>query len=214
MWLPNKGSTARRPPLNTIIALAVAPGCASGGPSVPPNGPLALARAAAPSIQSHERYYEVHGTSATALRDDMRRNGPATHGVTEDALTVWDLTWTYRDHSVDDGCVLQDVRVTLTVTVTLPHWTPPPDAPEQLIAAWTRFFERIRVHEAGHQTIAERSAGELASALSGLHSATCQALWTTAERLATRVVERGRAQNRAYDVETQHGQTQGVELGP
>jgi predicted secreted Zn-dependent protease len=144
----------------------------------------------------------------------MRRNGPATHGVTEDALTVWDLTWTYRDHPVDNGCVLRDVRVMLTVTVTLPHWIPPPEAPQPLIAAWTTFLERIRVHEAGHQTIAERSARELASALSGLHAATCRTLWTTAERLATGVVERGRARNRAYDVETQHGQTQGVVLGP
>jgi len=39
-------------------------------------------------------------------------------------------------------------------------------------------------------------------------------VWDAAQRTATRVVEEGRTRNRAYDVETKHGQTQGVVLAP
>jgi len=54
----------------------------------------------------------------------------------------------------------------------------------------------------------------LLAALLALRGSTCQEVWDGASRTAERVVAEGRARNRAYDVETKHGQTQGVELPP
>jgi len=72
----------------------------------------------------------------------------------------------------------------------------------------------VRLHEAGHRTIAERNARELMTALTPLRGASCESLANEATRLAERIVADGRARNRAYDVETKHGQTQGVALEP
>ena len=65
-----------------------------------------------------------------------------------------------------------------------------------------------------HRAIAEQNARDLLAALLALRGSTCQVVWDGASRTAERVVAEGRARNRAYDVETKHGQTQGVELRP
>ncbi|HEX4601432.1 MAG TPA: DUF922 domain-containing protein [Gemmatimonadales bacterium] len=59
-----------------------------------------------------------------------------------------------------------------------------------------------------------QSARDLAAALTALRGRVCDDVFDDARRTATRVVERGRAKDRAYDVETAQGQTQGVDLVP
>ena len=47
-----------------------------------------------------------------------------------------------------------------------------------------------------------------------MRAATCQQVMDAASRTGERIVAEGRAKNRAYDVQTKHGQTQGVVLPP
>jgi predicted secreted Zn-dependent protease len=176
--------------------------------------PPSSARPAGLSIATHERYYDVTGTSVAELRDAIRRLGPQEQGQAADALTVWDLEWTYAERPSAEGCALRDVRVTLSVTMTLPRWDPPADAPARLIAAWHEYLDHVKIHEAGHRAIAEQYAHRLLSALTGLRAASCDAVWDAASRTAARVNGEGQARNRAYDVETKNGQTQGVLLQP
>ncbi len=79
---------------------------------------------------------------------------------------------------------------------------------------WQTYLKAVRVHEAGHRTIAERNAREVMAALTTLRGTNCNKLLGDASNTVERIVADGRARNRAYDVQTQHGQTQGVELGP
>jgi predicted secreted Zn-dependent protease len=180
-------------------------------PAVPPG---ASARPAGLSIATHERYYDVTGTSVSELRDAIRRLGPQEQGQAADALTVWDLEWTYAEQRSGESCTLRDVRVTLNVTMTLPRWNPPADAPTGLLASWRTYLDHVKIHEAGHRVIAEQYAHRLLTALTGLRAASCDAVWDEASRTATRVNAEGQGRNRAYDVETKNGQTQGVVLQP
>ena len=207
-----------RPPI--LAALMLTGACASSpepasAPTPAPDS-AALARAAPrASITARELYYDIDGSSAGALRDQIRRLGPKDEsGTAHDALTVWSLEWTYGTARQGDSCALKDVRVTLNVSVTLPRWTPPATATSRLKDSWRTYLRNVRLHEAGHRTIAERNARELMAALTPLRGASCQSLSDEATRLAERIVADGRARNRAYDVQTKHGQTQGVELGP
>src|SRR3989475_794827 len=67
---------------------------------------------------------------------------------------------------------------------------------------------------ASSTTTSTDRARELMTALTALRGTSCAALSDQATRTAEQIVADGRARNRAYDVQTQHGQTQGVELGP
>src|SRR5205823_6675722 len=113
-----------------------------------------------------------------------------------------------------EGCGLRNVKVTFTLNTTLPRWAPPAGTPARLIESWRTSLRNLTLHEAGHRAIAGQNARDLLAALLALRGSTCQEVWDGASRTAERVVAEGRARNRAYDVETKHGQTQGVELPP
>ena len=206
-----------RPLLPAVVMLTCACGSSNPEPvSTPTPAPDSAARAALrASISAREQYYDIDGSSAGALRNQIRRLGPKDEsGKSQDALTVWNLEWSYGTLQRGDSCVLRDVKVTLDVSVTLPRWKPPATASPGLLKTWQAYLKAVRLHEAGHRTIAERNAREVMAALTPLRGTNCDKLSGEATRLAEQIVADGRARNRAYDVQTKHGQTQGVELGP
>ena len=202
----------------TVAAIVLATGCGSSSPEVaPPPAPVSTVAptAALPSIVAREQYYDIDGSSAGALRNQISRLGPKDEsGKSQDALTVWSIEWVYGTAQRGDSCVLRDVKVTLDVAVTLPRWKPPATATPELLKTWQAYFKAVRLHETGHRTIAERNAREVMAALAPLRGTSCDKLSDEAARTAERIVADGRARNRAYDVQTKHGQTQGVELNP
>src|SRR5437660_4624286 len=203
----------------TLAAVALAYACGSSSPEVaPPPAPATAPVAASaprPSMVATEQYYDIDGSSAGALRDQINRLGPKDEsGKSRDALTVWSIEWSYAATSRPDGCVLRDVKVSLNVAVTLPRWKPPATASPEVVKAWQSYVKAVRVHEAGHRAIAERNARDVFAALTPLRGMNCDLLSAEASRVAEQIVADGRARNRAYDVETKHGQTQGVVLGP
>ena len=195
-------------------ACASSPEPASAPTPVPDSAALARAAPRA-AITAREQYYDIDGSSAGALRNQISRLGPKDEsGKSQDALTVWSIEWGYGTAQRGDSCVLRDVKVTLNVSVTLPRWKPPATATADVRKKWQAYLTAVRLHEAGHRTIAERNAREVMAALTPLRGATCDKLSNEATRTAERIVADGRARNRAYDIQTKHGQTQGVELGP
>jgi len=213
------GDRVTRPWPALLGAAIILSACASSSTTSAPTpaaapGPTAADALGRLSIASHEQYYDIEGSSAGALREAIHRLGPRDGSEARDALTVWTLDWTYGEAPGADGCGLRNLQVTLNVDITLPHWAPAAGTPTRLIASWRNYLQHVKLHEAGHRAIAERNARDLVAALAPLRAATCPAVSEAASRMAERVVAEGRARNRAYDVETKHGQTQGVELRP
>src|SRR5437867_1748950 len=187
------------------VMLVYACGSSTPEPASAPTPALdsaALARAASrAAITAREQYYDIDGSSAGALRDQIRRLGPKDEsGKSHDALTVWSLEWSYGTAQRGDSCALRDVKVTLDVSVTLPRWTPPSTASPKLTESWRTYLRNVKLHEAGHRTIAERNARDLTTALTTLRGTSCERLSDEATRMAERIVADGRARNRAYDV--------------
>src|SRR2546422_759970 len=151
-----------RPTLLAAVLLTFA--CASSSPEpasapTPASDSAALARTAPrAAITAREQYYDIDGSSAGALRDQIRRLGPKDEsGKSHDALTVWNLEWTYGTAQRGDSCALRDVKVTLDVSVTLPRWTPPSTATRQLTDTWRTYLRNVKLHESGHRALAEAS---------------------------------------------------------
>src|SRR5207244_13480513 len=64
-------------------------------PPAPATAPVA-ASVPRPSMVATEQYYDIDGSSAGALRDQINRLGPKDEsGKSRDALTVWSIEWSY-----------------------------------------------------------------------------------------------------------------------
>ena len=147
------------------------------------------------------RYYDVTGSTATAVRAQMYQLGPVDHGQHEDAYTAWYINWRWPPGP--GGCDLADVTVSDTITVTFPRWTPPAAASQALVADWVRYTHALATHEEGHVDFV---VATLPAVKQAIESATC----ATADAAGNAVLDRIRQHDLAYDAATDHGATQGA----
>lgn len=191
------------------LAIATRPGgdlppTAHGGGSVQ----AAPARPVSTTVQ--QAPYAVAGTTAEAILASMVQAAPQADDETFFGLTTTALSFRYRREQQADRCTLADVRVDLSVSVELPHWTRPADAPYDLARDWARFDAALRRHEDRHRVLAEDGAEALRVALDRLAAPTCAEADLSARHIADRINIESEAAHRRYDDETGHGATQGA----
>ena len=131
-------------------------------------------------------YYEIEGSTAQELRQQMDRLGPLDdNGWRWSALTRWHVHWSYLYDLRDGGCAAGPVKVRLEITYTMPRWDAPAGAPQDLIERWQAYLSALETHERGHAEIAERAAEAVQEAMQALPAyPTCQALETNPEQSA------------------------------
>lgn len=158
-------------------------------------------------------WYPVTGSSIRDLQSQMRANGPhddagAYAGYTRNK-TYWHIWW----REGGGNCSVTNVAVTTYDTVTLPVWSPPPNADSALMAEWSRFVTMLGRHEEGHRDIAIAGAGEIARALAMLSpQASCADLSASANAHGQDILAAVRIRQKEYDAETGHGERRGTAL--
>ncbi len=194
-----------------LLGLAVATRPFGDLPTTAHGGGTAQAVPARPvSTTVQQAPYAVAGASAEAILASMVQAAPRTEGETFFGLTTTALSFRYRREQQATRCTLADVRVDLSVSVQLPHWARPADAPYDLARDWARFDAALRRHEDRHRVLAEDGAEALRVALDRLAAPTCAAADLNARHIADRVNIESEAAHRRYDDETGHGATQGA----
>jgi predicted secreted Zn-dependent protease len=178
---------------------------------------LAIASAApsAPAEVRHtaERtYYDVVGDSAEALRTQIQALRPrGEDGGRYDAYTRWKLEWRYLYREQRDGCRRTSFRTHLTTTIHLPRWQAPPDAAPDLRQRWEAYVAALDRHERHHEALAIEAADALERRVGAIdRAADCKTLEAEVNAAGEAVIEDYRARQRAYDVETGHGRSEGV----
>lgn len=161
-------------------------------------------------IHEERRTYAVTGRMDQEVWESLvagaRREG-------EELVFAWtDVSTEFRSRMSRgrEACRIVGVEVDVTIVVTLPEWTPSPEAPISLRQQWNRYHGAIRRHEEGHVRRARETARRLHEALVGLSAADCETLGERGTRVGERVLERGREEQARYDEETGHGRAQGV----
>jgi predicted secreted Zn-dependent protease len=165
------------------------------------------------SEESDIVWYPVVGSSIRDLQSQMRANGPhddagAYAGYTRNN-TYWHIRWQENGGS----CSVTNVAVATYDTVTLPAWSPPPNADLAVLAEWSRFVTMLGRHEAGHRDIAIAGAGEIARTLAMLSpQASCADLAASANAQGQAILASIRVRQKQYDAETNHGRRHGTGL--
>jgi len=148
-------------------------------------------------------YYDIQGATEKELRDQLNRFGLiGPDGYRGDAKTDWNIRWTWKGYGTEN-CDLQTVTVTHDIQVTMPRWSPPRDAPTELVAKWGEYMLVLADHEKGH---VDNVVEYLPLLVDTIQRATC----LTAEAGAQEVLDKIRQYDLDYDSRTRHGETQGA----
>ncbi|MFO0564173.1 MAG: DUF922 domain-containing Zn-dependent protease [Polyangiaceae bacterium] len=164
-------------------------------------------------IESDTRHedYAIQGSSASALRSDMDRHGPTDAEGRHDAYTRWNVRWSFPYDRKPNVCGTGDVKVSVTITFVMPDWTPPADAPDDLVRRWNAYKKALELHENGHKEHGLAAAKDILSTLRALPAEPdCDGMNRVANAAARRVIDKYKEKDKTYDRDTRHGATQGA----
>jgi len=183
--------------------------CAATAADAPGSARVLTATNVAESIE----YYDIGGSSVPTLWQNISARGPTT-GVTPWAGHArWLVSWTFGWREDETGCRIERAATHLEIRYTLPRWADRDKAESTLRAKWDRFSEALLLHEQGHGAHGRRAAVRIEMALLEVPiQTTCQELARTADETARAIIAEEAAHDRAYDLLTQHGISQGAVL--
>jgi len=147
-------------------------------------------------------------TLASAINDasPFRPDGQIFHSA-----TAWYLDWQVQPVATVDGrCKVGEVRISLHGQMTLPRLVGGNATQQRRFDA---YLAHLREHELGHYEIGREAARELEKEFYALPPAkNCGDLQSQARDEGARLVPKYEAMGDEYDLQTQHGKTQGAWL--
>lgn len=157
--------------------------------------------------------YTVTGKTINEISRSLEANAmpdPAEPGSRYYALTRWQLASEWVARPSWHGCQVVDGKVTVAITMTLPMLVTP-NVPTDVRQRFDTFMEKTVLHESDHVEITLRGAREYQRALSHQTPAPdCDILKSQLNTLYRQNFDAINRANRAYDIKTQHGRTQGA----
>lgn len=158
--------------------------------------------------------YEITGSSTAELRkriNELRPPDAYNSKKAFDAFTHWNVQWKYNYAHLGPACVLKDVRVSVSITLTAPHWQPSVGVAPSVIEPWNRYLNALVVHERGHRDRGIAAADKIYRALVEMRGdASCSALGSAADSGARATLAEFNTSDLHYDEQTAHGKTQGA----
>lgn len=157
-------------------------------------------------------YYDVAANPKQKLAallnnaSPIKENGKTYHGHTK-----WHIRWNFTYGKSKSGeCKLATTNVTLDATITLPRLVGDSDEQRRQME---RYLITLKIHEIGHYQIAQQAASAVEEKLSSLPGkANCSELEKTANSAGKATVNVYNEKNRAYDIQTDHGKSQGARV--
>ena len=149
--------------------------------------------------------YEVDADTLEGLREQMSMRSPTAMAARVDWRVTWDFDWIACDGS--------GLEVALEIDYSLPQWNQPDPVDPRVVEGWTGFIDALWCHEYGHAQFGISVAEEAHLALSELPApGSCQELSEAANEVLIEIFEVYRAEEIAYDEETDHGASMGARL--
>lgn len=156
--------------------------------------------------------YEVDASGARSLANLLDKASPHRHG---DAVyygyTKWRIGWKVRwRYGPDRRCKLTEVNTELSGSIDLPALT---GASDRQAGKFEVFLAALRVHEEGHYAIGREAAKAVDAALLALpEMVDCDTLQAAVTATGNETMSSFKDRGAQYDLETQHGKTQGAWL--
>ena len=157
-------------------------------------------------------YYPVSGSTESEIKSQLKQFGPVDqYGRKGDSYTDWYLKWNYPKLLSEGRCTRGPVTVSLEVKYTLPKLETLPINSTDLKTKWEKYSQNLAIHEEKHKDFAVEKANELLAKLNRVESfANCNKLDSVTNSIGEGILSEIRDYDKQYDLETDHGATQGA----
>ena len=154
--------------------------------------------------------YDVSGDTFEELYAALRQRGPKDDtGNARYAYTRWKVAWRWK--SMGDGTIdANSVDLACSASVHLPRLVNRDHHAPALLAQWDAFVERTRKHELNHIEHVRRGAPRITQMIQERAGDKGILSSKQAKAIARTVVADLHAMDRAYDMRTNHGKTEGT----
>ncbi|WP_169748993.1 DUF922 domain-containing Zn-dependent protease [Gynuella sunshinyii] len=156
-------------------------------------------------------YYRVYAERKGELLDflnvfsPIQTDGKVFHGNTSHYIN-WDFQW----ETQDEQCLITAITVTADITFTLPEIYTFSD---EVSAIWNQWYPKLVAHENTHADYAIQTAREIEQSIRDLPSyPDCDQLRAEVHTVAEQRMNRLNQMNKEYDLQTNHGETEGAWL--
>jgi predicted secreted Zn-dependent protease len=157
-------------------------------------------------------YYDIKASPNQELGSLLNKATPfKERGRAFHAKTKWNIRWSFSVRDSESGiCKIGGTNVSLETKITLPRLISD-NAQQQ--RQFSRYFAALKHHELGHHQIAQDAAAAVRKNLASMRgNPSCSDLSKAANATAEQTVEGYNRKNQAYDVETDHGKSQGARI--
>ncbi len=159
-------------------------------------------------------YYNVTGATLFDVHASLNAARPWRDKASLNAYTEWHVNWRFQLRQTSRGCRCSSLQTTTTIKMTMPRWTAPTNASEELRQTWKRYIDALGTHEAGHARIALAAAGEMHKRIKDLDpEPECSDAEKKIRQTVQEVLDDFGDRDKIYDQRTRHGITQGAFLG-
>jgi len=169
--------------------------------------------AAEDSLTITTNHFMVTGSTEAEIRKSINRGRPGGPNSSTDALTTWKVNWRTRVSTVNGQCQMDALTVETTISVTLPSWHPPTNAPPQVVKRWLAYYTALQKHEMNHAESGKLAAKDLRRrVLEVPPQADCGILQRRIQAVADEVIAEYKQRDVDYDHATAHGLKDGARL--
>ncbi len=165
-----------------------------------------------PTIFIEEEYYKVDGNTGKELYRNIFSVSPnKTEGKTYAGRAHWSVTWNYSWKETPELCTISKVKTSVKVKYILPSWSRAHGNSRALGRKWKTYSTALRRHEEGHAEFAIKAANKIVNALKEMGPRySCSELKHAANWIGEEILNRFKGLNHQYDIDTNHGKTQGA----
>ncbi|MEM8675835.1 MAG: DUF922 domain-containing Zn-dependent protease, partial [Cyanobacteria bacterium P01_G01_bin.67] len=167
-----------------------------------------------PSVTTKFKFYDIYPQTKSDLGKEMYARTPIVYqGKKYDGYTSWYVNWRFGWRQKNGLCKISSVNTKLDIGYTMPRLPQQYQVDSTVRNAFDRYYSVLFEHEQGHKDSGLYAAREIERELKSLGSFhNCQKLETAANQKAHKIIKKYNERDRNYDLQTQHGRLQGVDL--
>jgi len=167
---------------------------------------------AKPTVAVYELFYEVDGTTADEIREQMSLRSPNREdGNVFDAHTEWYVDWRYDYNEGGGKCEVVAPNISVNVTFTMPRWIGRDSSAPALAKRWDDYYQALVAHEKGHGNNGISAALEIEQMVSALESeSSCRSMDTKIDKMANKIIKKYNKADINFDKKTSHGMNEGA----